>query len=411
MRSGYKLTEVGVIPENWDVSNLQDACGEAITYGIVQCGPHVQNGVPYVRVTDMDRAELDVDGMLRTTPAIAARFSRSTVSEGDLIYALRGKLGEVRIVSSNVAGANLTQGTARISPREGVYSKYLMWAMRDSRAVKQAEVEAKGTTFREITLADLRRISIPLPGIIEQRAIADALSDVDVLIRGLECLIEKKLGLKQAAMQQLLTGQTRLPSFSDRWERLQLGEIAITLKGHGLSKSALSPSGVRPCLLYGELFTKYGRAIDHVASRTHSLEGCASVTGDVLMPGSTTTSGVDLATASALFVNDVALGGDINIIRARSSRYNPIFLAYYLSEIKRRNIVERAQGVTIHHLYGRDLLSLQLDLPSREEQTAIACIISDLDGELAALEARREKTCAIKQGMMQELLTGRTRLV
>ena len=86
-------------------------------------------------------------------------------------------------------------------------------------------------------------------------------------------------------------------------------------------------------------------------------------------------------------------------------------MANYLAEVKRKDIVERAQGITIHHLYGRDLLSLQLELPPREEQAAIADAISDMDAELTGLEARRNKIRVLKQGMMQELLTGRTRLL
>src|SRR5688500_7397270 len=102
LRSGYKQTEVGVIPREWDSHCLEEMCKEPITYGIVQCGPHIEGGIPYVRVSDMDKPILDIDQMLRTSPSIAARFSRSTVQCGDLIYALRGRLGEVRQVGPDV---------------------------------------------------------------------------------------------------------------------------------------------------------------------------------------------------------------------------------------------------------------------------------------------------------------------
>jgi type I restriction enzyme, S subunit len=112
--AGYKQTEVGVIPENWEVATLQKICAATITYGIVQCGPHIANGIPYIRVSDMNGPSLDVSSMLRTSQAIASQFSRSQVDEGDVVYALRGKIGEVRIVDETVSGANLTQGTARL---------------------------------------------------------------------------------------------------------------------------------------------------------------------------------------------------------------------------------------------------------------------------------------------------------
>jgi type I restriction enzyme S subunit len=229
---GYKRTEVGVIPEDWEVEQLQQLCRSPITYGIVQCGAHVQDGVPYIRVSDMNSDKLNIDEMLRTDPKIAASFARSKVEEGDIVYALRGKLGEVRIVDSVVAGANLTQGTARISPNKGIYNNYLLWTMRSPQSVRQALKEAKGSTFVEITLADLKRIEIPVPDRTEQTAIATALSDVDALINELEQLVAKKQAIKTATMQQLLTGRTRLPQFALRedgtpkgYKASELGEI------------------------------------------------------------------------------------------------------------------------------------------------------------------------------------------
>ncbi len=212
-------------------------------------------------------------------------------------------------------------------------------------------------------------------------------------------------------MQQLLTGKTRLPGFSGKWETKRLSDMANIIKGNTLSKSLLSESGINPCILYGELFTTYGRVITKTVSFTNSPEGIKSLSGDVLLPGSTTTTGADLATASALLLDGVALGGDINIVRQKGVGYDPTFLACYLTYVARNEIAELAQGTTIHHLYGKDLKGLSLSLPHHTEQTAIASIISDMDAELTALEARREKTRAIKQGMMQELLTGKTRLI
>jgi type I restriction enzyme S subunit len=129
------------------------------------------------------------------------------------------------------------------------------------------------------------------------------------------------------------------------------------------------------------------------------------------MPGSTTTTGADLAAASALIMDDVALGGDIIIIRRNGRGYDPVFMANYLTHARRYEIAELTQGITIHHLYGKDLKSLSLQLPPLPEQAAIAAVLSDMDAELAALEQRLVKTRALKQGMMQELLTGRTRLM
>ena len=187
----------------------------------------------------MNSEQLDVVGMLRTAPAIAAQFSRSRVSEGDVVYALRGKIGEVRRVSADVAGANLTQGTARLSPSSRLDSTYLLWSLRSQRALRQGDLAAKGSTFREITLEALRQIQLPVPPIAEQRAIASALSDVDALLAKIDQLIAKKRGLKQAAMQQLLTGQTRLPGFSGVWELKRLGDAVEIRKGQLITEKTV----------------------------------------------------------------------------------------------------------------------------------------------------------------------------
>ncbi len=260
---------------------------------------------------------------------------------------------------------------------------------------------------------DLHSETVKIPtDLDEQRAIASALSDVDALIAGLEKLIAKKRDLKQAAMQQLLTGQTRLPGFSGEWEAKRLGDLANVLKGRGLSKGHLVSSGTNFCILYGELFTTYERVISSVVSKTNSPEGLLGLNGDVLLPGSTTTKGIDLAVASALQVNNIQLGGDINVIRMKhASSYDPVFMAYLLTHTQKLAIADLAQGSTIIHLYGRSLLNLMLKLPVISEQTAIATALSSMDAEIAALEIRLTKTRELKQGMMQELLTGRTRLV
>lgn len=141
-----ELTARDEVPALWTMQTLEAVCRESITYGIVRCGPRLRNGIPYIRVSDMEKPELDVDGMLRTSPEIAGRFSRSTVQQGDLVYALRGRLGEVRQVGATVAGANLTQGTARLAPGAIVESSYLLWALRSPQVLRESVLEAKGTS-------------------------------------------------------------------------------------------------------------------------------------------------------------------------------------------------------------------------------------------------------------------------
>ncbi len=157
---------------------LQDYCHEKICYGIVQAGDHIENGVPYIRVTDMTNEILTIENILRTSPKIATKFKRSTVEEGDIILALRGDIGLVRIIPKHLSGANLTQGTARIAVKNDTSRDYLLWALRSKRVSRQINIVAKGSTFREITLESLRKILIP-ENKLQQQKIATTLNRTD----------------------------------------------------------------------------------------------------------------------------------------------------------------------------------------------------------------------------------------
>jgi type I restriction enzyme S subunit len=249
-----------------------------------------------------------------------------------------------------------------------------------------------------------------MPPGAEQRAIAAALSDVDALLAKLDQLIAKKRDLKQAAMQQLLTGRTRLPGFSGKWEVKRLGEMATFHKGKGLAKHELDSFGSEACIHYGELFTKYSETISEVRSRTNTNAGVyRSIANDVLMPTSDVTPN-GLATASCIHQPGVVLGGDILVIRANSPKLSGSFLSYVIRQ-SRDQVLQLVTGTTIFHLYGADMKRFTFSMPTVEEQRAIVKVFDDMDAEIAALEARRDKTRRLKQGMMQELLTGRIRLV
>lgn len=254
-------------------------------------------------------------------------------------------------------------------------------------------------------------VSVPTD-VNEQRAIASALSDVDALLLALNRLIVKKRDLKQATMQQLLTGQTRLPGFEGEWEVKRLGEIGQFLKGAGVKKDEAN-SGDLPCVRYGELYTHHYDVIRHfnswisseVASRAVKLKK-----GDLLFAGSGETK-AEIGRCAA-FVSDCEAyaGGDIVVLRLVG--VDPIFMGYYcntkfISDQK----ASRGQGDAVVHISATALANISGAIPRLAEQTAIAAVLSDMDAELATLEARRDKTRLLKLGMMQELLTGKTRLI
>ena len=273
----------------------------------------------------------------------------------------------------------------------------------------QFAVESTGVP--QLTAPQISNYMMPVPPENEQRAIAKVLSDVDGLINALEALIAKKRAIKQATMQQLLTGKTRLPGFSSAWETKRLGEIASFFKGSSLfTKTNMSVDGKRRCIHYGELFTTYGESISEVLHGTDRNESFfLSVSNDVLMPASDVTPN-GLATASCISESGTILGGDILVIRVPAEILNGVFLAYAI-KINRNQVMQLVTGTTVYHLYGHDMANFIFDIPSVQEQNAIVHVLSDMDAEITALEHRRDKTIAIKQGMMQQLLTGKVRLL
>lgn len=367
--------------------------------------------IPWISASTLKDAEVSSSDQCVTKEAVSLGSKMAPVNSTLLLVRGSALHNEIR-AGLVVKPVCFNQDVKALIPSANVYPKFLTYSILGRQTQLLDLVSSAGNTAGVLDTKLVQAFKIWLPDVNEQRAIVTALSDVDALIAGLEKLITKKRDLKQAAMQKLLTGQTRLPEFRGEWVVKRLGDLANVAKGRGLSKGQLAGSGANPCILYGELFTTYERVISSVVSKTNSSEGLAGLRGDVLLPGSTTTKAIDLAVACALLADDVQLGGDINVVRMKSaSSYDPIFMANLLTHTQKLAIADLAQGSTIIHLYGRALLNLKLKLPVITEQAAIATALSDMDTEITSLESRLAKTHELKQGMMQELLTGRTRLV
>lgn len=208
----FKQTEIGEIPEGWEVVSLDDLTppDRAITYGIVQAGPDYEGGIPYIRVSDMGDREINECSIMRTSPAIASKYRRSELRQGDIVFALRGKVGHVLRTPASLAGANLTQGTARISCGERVNAEYLLWALRSPQSVRQYRREIKGSTFQELTLGSLKSIEIPLPSHGEQLKLAQNVSKIDFSEKVIEEELMSLMETRSALMSDLLTGRKRV---------------------------------------------------------------------------------------------------------------------------------------------------------------------------------------------------------
>ncbi len=199
---------LGEIPAHWEVIPLKRAVDPSrpVTYGIVQCGPDYPDGIPYIRPVDMtDEGGVQVDALQRTTPEIAAAYARSTVQSGDIVVSIGPSFGKAMIVPSNLSGANLTQGTARVAPGRDVFARFLFWALRSESSRMAWDSFCSGATFRALTLEILETCELTLPAAAEQRAIAAFLDRETARIDGLVAKKERLIELLQEKRTALIT--------------------------------------------------------------------------------------------------------------------------------------------------------------------------------------------------------------
>jgi len=403
---GYKQTDIGLIPIDWDLRII----GEFFDFknGLNKEKKFFGYGTPIVNYMDVFNnrgiTKKNIKGLVFVNNDEIRNYE---VRKGDVFFTRTSEttdeIGITSVVVDELENTVFSGFILRARPKNNDLSVGFKKYCFSSESVRKEIVSKSSYTTRALTNGTLlSNVQIPLPPLPEQEAIAEVLSDTDALIGALEKRIAKKRLIKQGAMQTLLTPK-------DDWEVKKLGEVAEIKKGSALSKNKLIDNGIYPCILYGELFTTYKEVINEVVSKTNHEEGIKSKSGDILFPGSTTTTGIDLAKASALLFNNILLGGDIIIVR-NIIGYNSEFVSYFLNQISKNEIAKKTKGITIHHLYGNDLRDIEIALPLITEQTHIATILSDMDSEIDALEKKLSKTKELKQGLMQQLLTGKIRL-
>ena len=390
---GYKRTEVGVIPEEWNVDRIDQ--NTSIKTGSKNTQDRQEDGdYPFfVRSQEVERINsYSYDGE-------AVLTAGDGVGTGKVFHYIQGRF-------------DLHQRVYRITDfSDRLNGRYFFYQFSAGFYDRIMSMTAK-SSVDSVRLEMIAGMKIPMPPSAEQRAIAGALSDVDKLLGALEKLIAKKRAIKQAAMQQLLTGKTRLPGFGGAWEKKWLGELGAFSKGRGIKREDVSDTGL-PCILYGELYTRYKNYILNPVSRIPSavaLEALPIKKGDLLFAGSGETAEEIGICAAYLGEEPAYAGGDV--ITLTPSGQNPIYLGHLMNHPTVATQKARmGQGAAVVHISASNLAQVKVELPPLAEQTAIAAVLSDMDAEIAALEHRRDKTRAIKQGMMQQLLTGQTRLV
>ena len=347
--------------------------------------------------------------------------TKSLLQDGDVVFvdASEDDIGASKhIVIKNTAGVPFISGLHTIVAKpltEEIDKTFRQYCFQTAAVQCQFKYYAVGTKVIGINKATIKRIFIYYPeSIPEQRAIAAVLSDVDGYIAALERLIAKKRNIKKGAMQELLTGKRRLPGFDGEWVETTLGMIGVFSKGRGISK-ADARSGQIPCIRYGEIYTMHNNFIkafySHI-SQTIAISSRKLKKEDLVFAGSGETKEEIGKCVAFLCDCEAYAGGDI-IVLSPLNGFDSLFLGYYLNSKK---IIEqkasRGQGDAIVHIHISSLSEIELYIPPTiAEQSAIAAVLSEMDAEIDALTAKLNKARDIKQGMMQELLTGRIRLV
>ena len=404
-------TDIGIIPSDWEVRTLSDITEGArpISYGIVQTGDEVTNGVRCIRVVDIKDGHIDDSALITTSQEISDSYSRTILREGDAVIALRGKIGEVAVVPEHLEGANLTRGVALLAVVEPYSGRYVKHFLSSPIGKSILERKLNGSALQELPISSLRKVKIACPSLPEQRAIADALSDVDTLIEQLDALLAKKRAVKTATMQRLLTGKQRLPGFSEPWETRRLGEVTKIVNGGTPSSSVdVYWNGDIPWCTPTDITGTSGRYLSET-ERNITEKGLANSSASLLPEGTLLLCSRATVGEVKIAVTPITTNQGFKSLICGPDVSNE-FLYYILLTMK-SELEELSSGSTFLELSKRSAALLEITLPPIQEQKAIAQILSDMDAEIEALEARRGKTQRLKQGMMQELLTGRTRLV
>jgi len=412
---GYKQSEVGVIPVDWFVRAVFDIAecsksrfddgdwveAEHITSKGVRLIQTGNIGVgKYIEKTNKKYIYESSFEKLRCKEIHAGDLLICRLAEPAGRACLLPRINESRIITS--------VDVTIFRPSEEVADRCFLTQYFSTQSWFQTVLNSVGgTTHKRISRGALGKLPVPFPKIEEQRAIAAALSDVDALLEELDRLIAKKRDTKQATMQQLLTGQTRLPGFEGKWETKRLGELLDRVLGGG------TPSRSNARFWGGDI--PWVTVKDFASFASDSSQECITAEGlgnsaANLVPAGTVITSTRMALGRALIYDvDVSINQDLKALFC-GPLLIPSYL-YYWFQYCQRWIEGLGSGSTVKGLSTADLTSIQFSCPPKAEQTAIITVLSEIDAELDILQQRSAKSAALKQAMMQELLTGRTRLV
>ena len=408
VKKGYKMTEVGMIPQDWEIYTFADLAN----LSKIKISPRRES--KNYQCIELEHIEQGSGQLLGSVDSKNQLSDKWLFSQGDVLFGkLRPYLRKFHL--ANFTGVCTTEIWVFKSTNNTI-SPYLYLIVQSDKFIEAANLST-GTKMPRAEWKTVSQIPTPLPPTLtEQRAIATALSDTDALIAALDRLIAKKKAIKQGAMQELLTGRRRLEGFEGEWRFFKLGSNSILkarIGWQGLTTAEYLDHGDY-ILITGTDFLDgsiYWSGCNYVDQKRYVQDVNIQVKpGDVLVTKDGTIGKVAYV---SILPKPATLNSGVFVIRPTNDAYLPRFFYYILASPYFEDFLRKlSAGSTISHLYQKDFVHFEFPLPPTiEEQRAIAQILTDMDAEIVALEQQRDKYKAVKQGMMQELLTGKTRLV
>jgi len=415
-KKDLKPTEVGWIPEDWELLQLKDCIKEPLQYGIGAAATDYNLNLPrYLRITDIS----EEGNLLEQNKASVdvSDYSRYLLKNDDIVLARTGaSVGKsYHFNSDNFTGDIVFAGfLIKVSTDKNELSPlYLKYYLQSNNYWNWLKVNSMRSGQPGINSQEYSSLYIPLPPTLaEQRAIATALSDVDELIRALDALIQKKEAIKKGSMQQLLTGKQRLPGFEGAWEVKRLGDSIFIQSGFSFKSAKFKKSGT-PIVRISNIRDGY---IDLKDSVYYGVE--EDIPRDFLIKESEALIAMSGATTGKVGLYNNKKEAYQNqrvgkfIIKDESKTDRAYILHLVSSYLFKRTLSKELEQGAQPNVSARQIEGLEFHFPNDfEEQKAIARILSDMDREIQVMRQKREKAVQIKQGMMQELLTGKTRLI
>lgn len=386
--TNFKHTDIGLIPHDWVVKTIE-SISKDFAYGVGAEAVEFDGVNKYIRITDID----DFSGKYSPSPVVSPSFFYEShlVKENDILIARTGaSVGKtylyepddgLLIYAGFLMKINIDNANARYVFYQTKGSLYKSWVIQESARTGQPG----------LNLEQLKTFQIPFPkNNDEQRRIAEALLNIDQLLDAMDAQIAKKEAIKTGAMQQLLTGKTRLAGFTEPWNEKTIGEMVGKIcRGQSLqSKDFIH--GYIPVVAGGKQYAGFHNIANHI-NRTITISGSGANAGYISLHN------------VPIFATDCSVIDECDNFS--------LDYIYFLLQFNQANIYKMQTGGAQPHIYPKDVAAIRCNITtSVTEQKAIAEVLSNMDAEIQALQDERNKYALIKQGMMQELLTGKTRI-